>query len=62
MIFKSFLLINAPQNKNQVFLKGRFHNVHPPPPPGGGGGFLGGGSFYLKNKLKSEIFNNKKTL
>ena len=61
MIFKSFLLINAPQNKNQVFLKGRFHNVHPPPFLLGGF-FQGGCSFYLKNKLKSEIFNNKKTL
>ena len=29
---------------------------------GGGWGGVGDGSFYIKNKLKSEIYNNKKSL
>ena len=29
---------------------------------GGGGGGGGGYSFYIKNKLKSEIFNDKKSI
>ena len=47
------------------------HCVHPtvppPNPPGmgkrgrGGGGFQGGCSFYIK-KIKSQIFNDKKSL
>ena len=46
--------------------RGYFHSVHPPPRSAGvagkeGGDFFHGGcNFSTKNKLKSEMFNDKK--